>query len=301
MTRGRLYVETREYTRPSLEAAIETVERTAGVSSVAVAECLGRRAVLRDGELDRGRVEEVALRLVRDRYQPGQSFAVQAHCVDKRFPIRSAELEKWLRQVIRDCTEWDRVRLDDPDVTLSIDIYSDSLFFYTERRKGIGGLPVGSSGRVLSLLSGGIDSPVASYLLARRGCTIDWFHMSATHVTEEDFERSVPGRLAERLSRYTLRSRLFAVPYTHFDLALRSRNTGYEPVLFRRFLFRVAEALAQKIDAVALVTGDSLSQVASQTLENFISSAKAVEIPVLRPLVGLYKQQIMAVARDIGT
>jgi len=192
MAHGRLYVDALEYTSALLETAIETVEKTAGVSSVAVAEPVERDAVLRDGALDRRRFEDVALRLVRDRYQPGRSFAVHVHRVDKCFPIRSAELEKWLGQVIRDRTEWDQVRLDNPDVTLSIDIYADRLFFYTERLKGVGGLPVGTSGHVLSLLSGGIDSPAASYRLARRGCTMDWFHMSATHVAEEGFERSKP-------------------------------------------------------------------------------------------------------------
>jgi thiamine biosynthesis protein ThiI len=154
---------------------------------------------------------------------------------------------------------------------------------------------------VLSLLSGGIDSPVASFLLARRGASVDWFHMSAIHLGERDFETSVVGRIARKLSRYSLQSRLFIVPYTHFDLALAGQETGYEPVLFRRFLFRVGEALARRIEASALVTGDSLAQVASQTLDNLVTTSKAVEILLLRPLVGMDKQQIMDLARRIGT
>lgn len=301
MSRGRLYVEARSYTRESLRSAMATLRRVSGVSSLAPAVCLKRREIIVDGELDRAAVEEVLVALAAERYQPGRTFAIRVHRVDKRFPMPSAELETWLGQTVRERTDWDAVDLDDPDQTFYIDIYTDRLFLYGERPKGMGGLPIGCSGSVLSLLSGGIDSPVASYMMARRGCTVDWFHMSATHVTEEDFESSVPGRLARQLSHYTMRSRLFVVPYTHFDLALRGHATGFEPVLFRRFLFRVAEVFAKKTRAVSLVTGDSLSQVASQTIENLIASDQAIDFPVLRPLVGLDKQEIMKRARRIGT
>ena len=292
---GRLYVEAQDYTEASLKSVVRTIDQVCGVHSVAVAERLAR------DELDRPRVESIVVRLARESYRAQMTFAVRVHRVDKKFTLSSAEMERWLGQVVRDCTEWERVRLDDPDVTIHVDIYTDAVFFYTERPTGIGGLPVASSGHVLSLLSGGIDSPVASFLLARRGCTVDFFHMSATHMTEGELERSVPGRLAQKLSRFTLRSRLFVVPYTHFDLALSGKNTGYETVLFRRFLFRVAEALALKTRAIAIVTGDSLSQVASQTIENLVSSEKAVDISVLRPLLAMDKQAIMKVAEQIDT
>ncbi|TDI41652.1 MAG: tRNA 4-thiouridine(8) synthase ThiI [Acidobacteria bacterium] len=298
---GRLYVEAQDYTEASLKSAVRTIDRVCGVHSVAVAERLARDELLRDGELDRPRVESIVVRLARESYRAQKTFAVRVHRVDKKFLLSSAEMERWLGQVVRDRTEWERVRLDDPDMTIHVDIYTDAAFFYTERPRGIGGLPVASSGHVVSLLSGGIDSPVASFLLARRGCTVDFFHMSATHMTEGELERSVPGRLAQKLSRFTLRSRLFVVPYTHFDLALRGKNTGYETVLFRRFLFRVAEALALKTRAIAIVTGDSLSQVASQTIENLVSSEKAVAISVLRPLLAMDKQAIMKVAEQIDT
>ena len=301
MTRGRLYVEARDYDAQSLRSVLETLQRVAGVSSLAPAVRLKRGDILVDGELDRPTVEDLIVRLAEESYQPERSFAVRAHRVDKRFPLPSAELETWLGQAIRERTDWDQVRLGNPDQTFYIDIYSDSLFFYADKPKGIGGLPVGTSGSILGLLSGGIDSPVASYLLARRGCTVDWIHMSASHVSADELADSVPGQLARQLSRFTVRSRLFVVPYTHFDLALTGRNTGYEPVLFRRFLFRVAQAVAQKTKAVSLVTGDSLSQVASQTIENLIASDKAVDMPVLRPLVGFDKNEIMRVAERIGT
>ena len=284
-----------------LERALAAVSEVAGVDSFCVARRADRNEVFPGGELDRRMIEEVLVGMARESYEPQKSFALRVHRVDKRFPLKSAEMETWLGDAVRGRTSWSRVDLDSPDRTFYLDIYGDALFFYAERRKGLGGLPVGTSGHVLSLLSGGIDSPVASFLLARRGASVDWFHMSATHVGERDFETSVVGRIARKLSRYSLQSRLFIVPYTHFDLALAGAETGYEPVLFRRFLFRVGEALARRIEASALVTGDSLAQVASQTLDNLVTATRAVEILVLRPLIGMDKQQIMDLARRLGT
>jgi thiamine biosynthesis protein ThiI len=284
-----------------LERALSGLAEVAGVDSYSAARRLDRNRLLRGGEFDRAPLEEALVRLARERYEPDRSFAIRVHRVDKRFPLTSSEMEAWLGNAVRERSEWSRVDLDRPDRTFHVDVYSEAIFLYAERRKGVGGLPVGTSGHVLSLLSGGIDSPVASFLLARRGASMDWFHMSASHVEERDFEGSVIGRIAQKLSRHSLRSRLFVVPYTHFDLALRGKETGYEPVLFRRFLFRVAEAIARPTGALALVTGDSLAQVASQTLANLVATTKAVELLVLRPLVGLDKQQIMDLARRIGT
>ena len=284
-----------------LARALSAVSEVAGVDSFSAARRADREEVFPGGALDRARLEEVLVQMARESYEPGKSFALRVHRVDKRFPLKSAEMETWLGDAIRGRTSWSRVDLDSPDRTFYVDIYPDALYFYAERRKGLGGLPVSTSGHVLSLLSGGIDSPVASFLLARRGASVDWFHMSAIHLGERDFETSVVGRIARKLSRYSLQSRLFIVPYTHFDLALAGQETGYEPVLFRRFLFRVGEALARRIEASALVTGDSLAQVASQTLDNLVTTSKAVEILLLRPLVGMDKQQIMDLARRIGT
>ncbi|HJS72671.1 MAG TPA: tRNA uracil 4-sulfurtransferase ThiI [Vicinamibacteria bacterium] len=284
-----------------LERAVAAVSEVAGVDSYSVARRADRNDLFSGDSLQRSALEEIVVAMARECYEPGKSFALRVHRVDKRFPLISAELEKWLGDAVRGRTSWSRVDLDSPDRTFYVDIHADALYFYSERKKGVGGLPVGTSGRVLSLLSGGIDSPVASFLLARRGAWVDWFHMSASHVSERDIASSVPGRLAGVLSRFSLESRLFVVPYTHFDLALAGGETGYEPVLFRRFLFRVGEALAARVGAAALVTGDSLAQVASQTLENLVTTSRAVEILLLRPLVGMDKQQIMDLARRIGT
>jgi thiamine biosynthesis protein ThiI len=125
--------------------------------------------------------------------------------------------------------------------------------------------------------------------------------MSASHTRDFDAESSVVGRLARAISRYGIRTRLHIVPYTFFDLALRGEPTGYELVLFRRFLMRCGEYLAMKTGAGALVTGDSLGQVASQTLENLASASRPITLPILRPLIGMNKQEIIELARGIGT
>ena len=298
---GRLFVDVRDYKKEVLNRAIVSLKNIAGISSIACAQYLPRSEEDLAVKIDRLQFEKILLDLAQEHYESGRSFAVRVHRVDKQFPMQSSEIETWLGEVIRKNTAWDRVRLASPDCIFHVDIYSDKIFFYADKTKGVGGLPVGSSGSVMALLSGGIDSPVASYLMARRGCSVDWFHMSAVNVTKDSLGGSLPDRLASQLSLYTLRSRLFVVPYTYFDLALRGNKQGHGPVLFRRFLFRTAQTLARKLGAVSLVTGDSLSQVASQTIENLIATDKAVEMPVLRPLIGLDKHEIVSIARSIDT
>jgi thiamine biosynthesis protein ThiI len=162
-------------------------------------------------------------------------------------------------------------------------------------------LPVSSAGRVLTLLSGGIDPPVAAWLMAKRGCRVDLIHFTAASLQLEEAQDYKVTLLARILNRYTLHSRLFLVPYTYFDLALMRTKVDYELVLFRRFMARVAEKLADRLKAQALVTGDNLSQVASQTLSNLASTSQAIAMPILRPLIGFDKEEIMSLARRIGT
>ena len=299
--RYRIEVEAGDPSEEALERALTALGRVAGIDTHSAAARLSRNRYLRADGIDRAAIERAVLEMALRTEETGASFAVRAHRVDKRFPMSSSELERWLGQSIRERTSWDRVHLDAPDRTFHLAIYAEAIFFFCERRSGIGGLPVGTSGRVLSLLSGGIDSPVASFLIARRGTCVDWLHVSAAHASERDFETSVVAELARLLSRYTVRSRLFVVPYTYFDLALSGASTGYEPVLFRRFLFRLGEALAERLGAEALISGDSLAQVASQTLYNLVATEEAVSMLVLRPLIGMDKQQIMDLAREVGT
>jgi thiamine biosynthesis protein ThiI len=154
---------------------------------------------------------------------------------------------------------------------------------------------------VLTLLSGGIDSPAAVWLMTKRGCRVDFIHFTTDSLSEAAARTYKVTRLAEHLTDFTLNSRLFLVPYVYFDLALMREKVEYELVLFRRFMARVAQQLARRLEAQALVTGDNLSQVASQTLPNLVSTSRAVEIPILRPLIGFDKEEITQLARKIGT
>lgn len=234
-------------------------------------------------------------------YRYHASYAVKVDRGDKIYTRPSEELEKWLGSEISEHTSWEHVDLNSPDQLFRVRIYRNNLFVIAASYPGPGGLPVHSSGRVLSMLSGGIDSPVAAWLVARRGCTVDFIHFSASHFTPDQLAGSKMDRLAALLSRSTLQSRLFVLPYTYFDLALPSHNKPQALIVFRRFMLRCARELARSIGAQALASGDSLSQVASQTLENMVTAHNAISIPVFQPLIGYNKEEIVARARTIGT
>ena len=230
---------------------------------------------------------------------PGFALRVRRRC--KRFPIASQELAIRAGRAILDRTPWTRVDLTDPACSIFIEAHEDGVFFWTRRVRGPGGLPVGTAGRLVALLSGGFDSPVAAWMMASRGATLDFVHLTPGRPDPADPASAKAIRLAAALSRYTGGGRLLLVPYTRFDLSLVGRPTGLEAVLFRRFAFRCAAAAADRFGAGALVTGDSLSQVASQTFENLVSADAAAPLPVLRPLIGMDKASILERAQRIGT
>lgn len=298
---GRVYVDVDRKASIDLSEVLTALSEVAGVESVSPA--LWHRAKHTRQHTDnpnRDLIEQTILDLAREHYRQGGSFAIRVNRVDKRLPMKSLEMERWLGYSVLEQTDWNRVDLSSPDCLLALDVYADGMYFRTEKIAGIGGLPVGTGGRVLALLSGGIDSPVAAFELARRGCQVDFFHISATHSQQRDDQTPVV-RLAKSLSRFTLRSRLFTAPATHLDLALGGPYTGYEAILFRRFLVRAGAEVAQKLGALALVSGDSVGQVASQTLENLTSVYRATNMPILQPLIGANKQDTIDTARRIGT
>lgn len=248
------------------------------------------------------RVFESLLEMARHAFAPAASFAVRARRPDKNVPLRSQDIEREAGRQIREHTAWERVDLDKPDCVFNVVVDTDGAWLYHQRREGPGGLPVGTVGRVVSLLSGGLDSPVASFLAARRGCQVDFVHFTASRMQQMEARNYKVASLAKQLSRVTLDSKLWLVPYIHFDTALiQHGNTNYSLVLFRRFMMRVAEKIALDSDAKALVTGDNLGQVASQTLDNIVTTTQSVAVPILRPLLTYDKQEIMALARRIGT
>ncbi len=237
----------------------------------------------------------------RERPEPETGFALRVRRRDRNFPIRSQAIAESVGRAILERTAWDRVDLSNPALTVFIEPHEEAIYLWTRRVKGPGGLPVGVAGRLVGMLSGGFDSPVAAWMMAGRGASLDFVHLTPSRPDPSSATARKAADLVRVLSRYTGRSRLVLVPYTHFDLRLTGSRSGHEAVLFRRFAFRCGQAVARKFGAAALATGDSLSQVASQTLENLISVDAALSLPVLRPLVGLDKVAIMDRARTIGT
>lgn len=298
---GRVYVDVGELRSLSLDVVLQGLSEIAGIHSVAPTIWLPPGETRQDTDQpNKELIEDTVVALARRHYRENGSFAVRVNRVDKRLPWTSIEMEQWLGRAVRSRSDWDRVDLTHPDCVLSIDIYSGGIYLRAGTIPGVGGLPVGTGGRVLALLSGGIDSPVAAFELAKRGCQVDFLHLTATFAQQRDDATPVV-RLARHLSRFTLQSRLFTAPSTHLDLALTGSPTGYEAIFFRRFLVRLGEALALRLGARALVIGDSLGQVASQTLENLVSVYRASEMPILQPLIGANKQDTIDTARRIGT
>ncbi len=230
------------------------------------------------------------------------SFAVRVRRIDKSFPLTSQELERLIGQKVVDATGAP-VNLNNPSVLISLRVYRDYVYQIGPKVQGVGGLPVGVTGKVLALLSGGIDSPVAAWLTMKRGCLVDFVHFHAMPNNEEAAAGKVP-KLVERIvTPQGISARLFLVPYHTFQLALLMSKVppALELVLFRRFMVKVANRIAKENGHQAIVTGDSLGQVASQTLENLTVVDNASDLSVFRPLITYDKREIVALAQRIGT
>ncbi len=231
--------------------------------------------------------------------RPG-TFAVRARRRDKRFGVTSAEMAIAIGSRIQSLFG-NPVDLRHPDFTIHVEVDQSEIFVYTDGLAGQGGLPVGMSGRGLVLLSGGIDSPVAAYRMMRRGLYCSFLHFSGMPLTGPESVYKAYG-LVRQLDRFQRGSRLFVVPFGKAQQRLASSGSGrLQIVAQRRLMLKTAQAMARRVRANALVTGDSLGQVASQTLANITALDEAVRLPILRPLIGLDKTEIMAEARRIST
>jgi tRNA uracil 4-sulfurtransferase len=244
------------------------------------------------------RAARAAFELVRP--MPVRSFAVRSRRRDKNFPISSMDMARLVGAAVKDELGLE-VDLSRPELELHIEAYEHELFVSVDRLRGAGGLPVGTSGRALVLLSGGIDSPVAAYRMMKRGLRCDFVHFSGQPLTGPESAYKAYA-LVGRLSRFQGRSRLFVVPFGLAQRLLASSGAGRLQVLAqRRLMVRVADALARREHCEALVTGDSLGQVASQTLRNLEVVEGAASLPLLRPLLDRDKSEIIEEAERIGT
>jgi len=228
------------------------------------------------------------------------SFRVSARRADKRVPFTSPQIEREVGGIIKEAKGW-HVDLDEAELTIHLEVMSDHAFYFFGKEPGAGGLPTGTSGRVACLLSGGIDSPVAAYRMMRRGCSVLLVHFHSYPILSRASQEKVR-EIAALLTKYQLRSRLLLVPFGELQQqVVLAVPPELRVVIYRRLMLRIAEQLARRWRARALVTGEAIGQVASQTLENMTAIAEATTMEVLRPLVGMDKDEIIAQAERLGT
>ena len=228
------------------------------------------------------------------------SFRVSARRADKRFPLTSPQIEREVGGRIKEARGW-TVNLDEPALTIHVEALTGDAFYSFGKERGPGGLPVGSSGRVTCLLSGGIDSPVAAWRMMRRGCRVHLVHFHSYPILSRASQEKAR-ELARSLARFQFDSKLFLVAFGEIQQrVVLAVAPPLRVVIYRRLMMRIAERIALRQHAQALVTGDVVGQVASQTLENMAAIGRVVSLPVLRPLVGMDKDEITAEAQRLGT
>jgi thiamine biosynthesis protein ThiI len=283
-----------------LEETLERLKRVSGVAYYGVARLIERRP--REctlGELSAAAWEEVA-------GQRFSTFAVRARRSDKSYPHSTMDIERAvgralldrLRAAGRDAS----VRLSEPELTCRIEITPGPALIYARRVPGPGGLPANTGGRLMCLLSGGFDSAVAAQRMMKRGAHVSFAHFYGAGARPGESSMHVARELVRRLVAWQFTAKLFLVPFEEIQREIvRAAPETYRLLLYRRLMMRIAERLARRDHCIALLTGDSLGQVASQTLLNMVSVGDAARMPVFRPLAGSDKQEIIAAARQIGT
>lgn len=234
---------------------------------------------------------------------PGKKFKVEAKRADKRFPLTSVELCIDVGGYLDDKIDGIICDVHNPDVTVKIEVRDYNAFVYCSENKlaGQGGMPIGTGSKATLLLSGGIDSPVAGHMMAKRGIEIDAVNFFSFPYTSERAKEKVV-ELASILAKYTSKIDLFIVPFTEIQLAIRDNcPEEHMTLIMRRFMMKLSERIARKNQSAALITGESAGQVASQTLAALNVTNAVVEMPVLRPLVGMDKKEIVERSHEIGT
>lgn len=294
---GKIYIEAPEN---NFEQIINRLKKVFGL--VYISPCIRLEKDMNRIEKNMDKIKEASIEIMKEKLLKDsvKTFKVKTNRVDKNFPIKSPEISRRMGAVILKNFADLKVDVHNPEVYVYIDI-KQSCYIYTERIKGYGGLPVGTSGRGLLLLSGGIDSSVAGFLMAKRGVEISGIHFHSYPFTSERAEEKVKN-LTKILSLYAGRIKLYSINILEIQKELNAKCPENEmTILSRRFMMRIAEKVALENGIDALITGESLGQVASQTIEGISITNAAVDKPVLRPLIGLDKVEIIDIARDIET
>lgn len=291
---GRFVVECRNNADIfDYEIVIEKVKNVLGVTAVCPA--------VRFEDQSIENIRAIALKHFREQFPDGNlSFKVETKRSDKNYPMTSNEVSADVGGFILNSVDDLKVDVHNPDVTLMVEL-RNSAYVYSKLIKGFGGLPVGSSGKATLLLSGGIDSPVAGFLTAKRGVEIEAVYFDTPPYTSERAKQKVID-LAKRLSVFTGAFKLFVVPFTEVQLKIYdSVQPEKMTILLKRAMLKTAEKIAKKNNSLMLITGDSIGQVASQTLQAIEAINSAADMTILRPLCAMDKQEIIDIARKIGT
>lgn len=269
--------------------ALKTVFGIAGICPAAVC------------EKDMAVIEETAIVYLQDALSKAKTFKVEARRSIKSFPYNSPEICQKMGGVLLDAFPNLSVDVHDPDVRVYIEIRDFGAYIHMGNLPGAGGMPVGTAGRGALMLSGGIDSPVAGWMMAKRGLQIMGVHFESPPYTSERARMKVE-TLCQKLTPYTGPIGLYVVPFTHAQEEIRKNcKENYFTVIMRRVMCMVTEQLAQKRDCGAMITGESLGQVASQTMEAIACTDVSVPMPILRPLIGMDKIDIITIAKKIDT
>ena len=285
------------YVRPleegvDLDDACERVGKVFGIAAYSRA-CMAKK--------DMDDINRTAAEYLKEALEEASTFKVEAKRSDKAFPLKSpaicAETGGYLLERFPNLS----VDVHEPDITVTVEIRDFGAYVRGEAERGAGGIPVGTGGKAAVLISGGIDSPVAAWMMAKRGVELTAVHFASPPYTSERAEEKVKELLA-RVSEYSGRMRLFTVPFTKIQETIQARcPEELFTVLMRRFMMRIAEAVAQRCGAGAIVTGECLGQVASQTMEAMRATTAVTTLPILRPVVGMDKEEIVRIARKINT
>ena len=277
-----------------LDSSADKLTRVFGIHSVSPALAV---------EKDWDAMVEAAKALVAKRIEglPSASFKVIARRADKRFSMRSLEICREMGGLLLDAFPTLSVNVHQPDFYVGVEVRQEQAFLFAEERMGAGGMPVGTSGHAMLLISGGIDSPVAGHMIAKRGVRLSAVHFYSYPYTSERAREKVI-ELTRILTNYTGDIMLYLVPFTEIQLAIYEKCPKSETtVLMRRLMMQISERIALSCGAQALITGESLGQVASQTIESLTVTNDAVTLPVFRPLIGFDKEEIIDRAKAIGS
>ncbi len=286
-----VYVEAQE-DGADIDAAIEALTRVFGiVAIVRAAAC----------EKDKDAITRLAKEYLREDMERAKSFKVESKRSDKSFPMTSIELSQYVGGELSEAYPNVRVDVHEPEFTVHIEVRDLAAYVHGAPIPGAGGMPVGSNGTAVTLLSGGIDSPVSSYMIAKRGAHLIPVHFFSFPYTSQQAKEKVL-ELAELLTAYCGHMTVEIVPFTHIQEEIRDKcPEEYFTLIMRRFMMRIAQRIAKDNNAKAIVTGENLGQVASQTMEAMAVTQSVTDLPTLQPLIGMDKEEIVRLARRIGT